>query len=57
MGGNEFPWGHPIVVGSIVASVALLGVFVAVEKYVAREPVMPLRVLFTQTPGFVALTK
>jgi hypothetical protein len=34
---------------------AILVLFVLVEKYVAREPIMPLKVLFSRTPAAVAL--
>ena len=56
IGGNERPWDDPLVYGSIIAAVLLLGVFVYVEAKVAREPIAPLRVLFNRTPGFVSLT-
>jgi MFS family permease len=56
LGGNEYPWGHPLVYGTFIAAVVFLVAFVLVEKYVARQPVMPLQVLFTRTPGFVSLT-
>lgn len=55
LGGNELPWANPIVVVTLVGGLAIFGAFVAVEKYVAREPLMPLSVLFHKTPGFVSL--
>ncbi|WFD01888.1 hypothetical protein MOBT1_000568 [Malassezia obtusa] len=55
LGGNELPWAHPVVVGSLLVGALLAGVFVYVEKYVAREPLMPMAVLFRRTPGFVSL--
>jgi len=39
LGGNEYPWGTPVVYGSILASLCLIGIFVFVEKYVAIQPV------------------
>ena len=56
MGGNQLPWDAPLVYGSIAGGAGLLVVFVLIEKYVAREPLLPLRVLFNRTPLFVSLT-
>lgn len=55
LGGNQKDWSDPIVLASLAAGIVLLMVFVYVEKYVAREPLMPMTVLFRRTPGFVAL--
>ncbi|KAI3627093.1 hypothetical protein GLX27_001239 [Malassezia furfur] len=55
LGGNELPWGHPAVLSSLIGGMLLAGVFVYVEKNVAREPLMPMSVLFNRTPGFVSL--
>ena len=55
MGGNELPWSHPLVISSLVSSFVFLGAFVYVERHVAREPLMPMSVLFNRTPGFVSL--
>jgi EmrB/QacA subfamily drug resistance transporter len=41
LGGTAAPWGSPIVIGLIVAAVALLVVFVRVERQ-SSEPVVPL---------------
>lgn len=54
--GNQLPWDAPLVIGSLVAGGCLIVVFVLIEKYVAKEPLLPLRVLFRPTPLFVALT-
>lgn len=56
LGGNQLPWDAPLVYGSLIGGFVLLVIFVLVEKYVAREPLLPLRVLFNRTPLFVALT-
>lgn len=56
LGGNQYEWSHPIVYGSIIGGSVLLVIFVLIEKYVAREPLLPLRVLFNRTPLFVSLT-
>ncbi|KAK9899963.1 MFS general substrate transporter [Cystobasidium minutum MCA 4210] len=56
MGGNQLPWNHPLVYGTLIGGGVLVVIFVLVEKYVAREPLLPLRVLISPTPLFVALT-
>lgn len=56
LGGNELPWGHPLVLSTLIGGLILAVVFVYVERNVAREPLMPMSVLFHRTPGFVALT-
>ncbi|PWY98492.1 MFS general substrate transporter [Testicularia cyperi] len=55
LGGNEREWSDRLVIGSLVGGVSALVVFVVVERYVAREPLMPMSVLFNRTPGFVAI--
>ncbi|KAL4929886.1 MDR family MFS transporter [Aspergillus undulatus] len=45
LGGNELPWGNIWVVGSLVASVLLLGGFLVVEAKTTAIPVIPLRML------------
>ncbi|MBI4730107.1 MAG: MFS transporter [Acidobacteria bacterium] len=49
-GGNEYPWGSPVVGGLAIAGVALLAAFVAQERR-AREPILPLRLF--RNPVFV----
>ncbi len=56
LGGNERAWSDPVVLGTLFGGLGGAVIFVLVEKFVAREPLMPLRVLFKKTPGFVALT-
>jgi EmrB/QacA subfamily drug resistance transporter len=41
-GGTEYDWASPMIIGLIVASVALIGLFILVEPR-ASEPVIPLR--------------
>jgi len=55
LGGNEREWGDPLVIGTLAGGLGGLVVFTLIEKYVAREPLMPMSVLFTRNPGFVAL--
>lgn len=45
LGGNDLPWGNIWVIGSLVASVPLLGMFLVVEARTSSAPVMPLRML------------
>jgi EmrB/QacA subfamily drug resistance transporter len=42
LGGQEHPWGSPIIVGLGVAGAALTGVFLLCERH-AVEPIVPLR--------------
>lgn len=53
LGGNEKEWSDPIVWGTIIGGFAALTVFVLIEKYVAKEPLLAPRILFSRTPGFV----
>ncbi|PVH71942.1 MFS general substrate transporter [Cadophora sp. DSE1049] len=41
LGGQDFPWSHPIVIGLGIASVVLGALFVLFEVYGALEPVFP----------------
>lgn len=54
LGGNELPWESPFVWGPLIGSVVMIVSFVLVEKYVASDPVMPLRVVITRTPAATA---
>lgn len=51
---QELPWSDLRVWGLLVASAVFGVLFVLVEKYVANEPIMPLRLLTQRTPAFVA---
>ncbi|KAJ5165835.1 hypothetical protein N7492_006131 [Penicillium capsulatum] len=44
LGGNVFPWGHPLVVGSLVVSVVLAVILVRYERNVPRA-VLPIELL------------
>ncbi|SPC67235.1 related to multidrug resistance proteins [Ustilago sp. UG-2017b] len=55
LGGNEREWSDKLVLGSLIGGGAVLVLFVLIERYFAREPLMPMSVLFNRTPGFVAL--
>ncbi|KXH54225.1 major facilitator superfamily transporter [Colletotrichum salicis] len=50
LGGNELPWGSPIVVGTLVGSVLLLALFILVESRTKAIPVIPLRMLRGKLP-------
>lgn len=56
LGGNELPWDSPWVVGSLVGSVVLLGLFLLVEAKTKAIPVIPLRMLHGQLPGLTQVT-
>lgn len=45
LGGNELPWSNGWVVGSLVGSFVLLGVFVWIEGKTTAMPIIPLRML------------
>jgi MFS family permease len=45
LGGNELPWSNGWVIGSLVGSFALLGVFVWIEGRTTAIPIIPLRML------------
>lgn len=55
-GGNIVPWDHPLVLTSLPLSAVLLIAFVIVEEKVAREPVMPVRLLLNRTVASACLT-
>ncbi|KAJ3109303.1 hypothetical protein HDU97_007797 [Phlyctochytrium planicorne] len=50
LGGNEFPWDHQYVLGSIGVGLGLVLFFVYVEGWFASHPIMPLRLLKIRTP-------
>lgn len=56
LGGNLFPWSHPIVVSSIVLAFALLPVFVYVEVRIASEPIIPIPLLLNRTIACACVT-
>lgn len=56
LGGNEKEWSDPLVWGTIIGGLAGIVLFVLVEKYVAKEPLLSPKLLFSRTPGFVSLT-
>lgn len=55
LGGNEREWSDKLVLGSLISGGVALVVFVLIERFVAREPLMPMAVLFNRTPGFVSI--
>ncbi|KAH8890166.1 MFS general substrate transporter [Thozetella sp. PMI_491] len=50
LGGNELPWTSLWVIGSLVGSFALLGLFLAVEAKTSAIPIIPLRFLHGRLP-------
>lgn len=50
LGGNELPWGSPIVIALLVGSVALLAIFLTIESRTKAAPVIPLRMLRGSLP-------
>lgn len=53
-GGGEYAWSDPLVVGLLVGSLVLTGIFLAIEGKYAAEPVLPLGLLTRRTPASVA---
>lgn len=45
MGGQKVPWNHPLIISAAAIAFASGIVFVLIEKYWAREPVFPLRLM------------
>lgn len=56
VGGNQYAWSNPLTWGTILGGLGGIILFVLVEKFVAREPILAPRILFSRTPGFVSLT-
>uniref|UniRef100_D8PJZ8 Major facilitator superfamily (MFS) profile domain-containing protein n=1 Tax=Schizophyllum commune (strain H4-8 / FGSC 9210) TaxID=578458 RepID=D8PJZ8_SCHCM len=52
---EEMPWSSPLIVGLFVTSAVFAVAFLAVEKYWAHSPVMPLRLLKQRTALAVSL--
>lgn len=49
-GGNTYPWNSGIIIGLFVAGIVMAIVFVLVELYVAKEPIMPAAVFKMRNP-------
>ncbi|KAK4033374.1 major facilitator superfamily domain-containing protein [Parachaetomium inaequale] len=56
LGGNDFPWASPVVVGSLAGSVVLLLLFVEIEATTKAIPMIPLRMLQGWQPTSLQLT-
>ncbi len=56
LGGNEFPWGSTVVVGSLVGSLVLLFIFLGIEATTKAIPMIPLRMLQGWQPTSVQLS-
>jgi MFS family permease len=56
LGGNDFPWGSPFVIGALGGSAALLVLFVRIEATTKAIPMIPLRMLRGWQPTAVQLT-
>ena len=55
-GGNLVAWTHPLVLIALPVSALLLCAFIAVEEKVAREPVVPIRLILNRTVACACLT-
>ena len=56
LGGNELPWSNGWVIGSLVGSFVLLGVFVWIESRTSAMPIIPLRMLSGRLSVSIQLT-
>ncbi|OCL13144.1 MFS general substrate transporter [Glonium stellatum] len=56
LGGNELPWNNGWVIGSLVGSVFLLGLFFLIEARTSAIPVIPLRLLRGRNPLAIQIT-
>jgi MFS family permease len=56
LGGNDFPWASPVVIGALAGSAALLVLFVKIEATTKAIPMIPLRMLQGWQPTAVQLT-
>ncbi|KAK9771493.1 putative Major facilitator superfamily transporter [Seiridium cardinale] len=45
IGGSKLPWNHPAIICLFIAGSILIGAFLTVEEYWAREPIFPVRLL------------
>lgn len=54
-GGNIVPWTHPLVLAALPLSFASLLFFVYIEDRVAREPIIPVRLLLDRTVACACL--
>lgn len=50
LGGNELPWSSPWVIGTLVGSVILIGIFILVEAKTTAIPIIPLHLLKGRLP-------
>ena len=55
-GGNLVPWAHPLILIALPVSALFLVAFVVVEQKVAREPVVPIRLILNRTVACACLT-
>ncbi|KAF1731023.1 putative transporter [Beauveria bassiana] len=53
LGGNELPWSSPWVIGLVVSSFVLLGLFLHVESTTSAMPIVPLRLFKGTLPVLV----
>ncbi|KAH8821827.1 major facilitator superfamily domain-containing protein [Xylogone sp. PMI_703] len=55
-GGNVVPWNHPLVYVSLPLSGVSLAAFIYIEAKVAKEPVIPVKLLLDRTVAAACLT-
>ncbi|KAK6518117.1 hypothetical protein TWF506_005278 [Arthrobotrys conoides] len=60
-GGAEYPWGHSVILGTLISGIVGLFIFAGYEWYIAKkssviEPIFPLRLLKSPAFTFLVLT-
>lgn len=52
LGGNVFPWRHPLVISSLILAL-VSGVFLVIVECKHPRPVMPINILFSKPRGYI----
>ncbi|KAK6501451.1 hypothetical protein TWF481_009289 [Arthrobotrys musiformis] len=60
-GGVEYPWGHSVILGTLISGIVGLFIFAGYEWYIAKksdiiEPIFPLRLLKSPAFTYIVLT-
>jgi len=54
--GEEYKWSNPLIYGLLITSLVTTTLFIAVEKYISSQPILPLSLLTRRTPLGVAIS-
>lgn len=55
IGGNLKPWTSPVPLSLMAAAIGLIAIFIYVEARIAKEPIMPMRLMTACTPALTNL--